>query len=126
MARYSDISIDFIRHPLTKDITKKTDSAAVKQAVKNLILMDLAGKPFHPEVTFGLKAFLFENFTPLTVAAFRRRIDEILYIYEPRINVLDLQLEEDLDANQLMMTLWFSVVNIPQPIDLTLYIERVR
>lgn len=126
MARYSDLSIDFIRHPNTKDVTKKTDANAVKQSVKNLIMMDLAGKPFHPEITFGLKAFLFENFTPLVVAGFRRRIDEIIRTYEPRVNVLDLQLEENLDENQLIMTLWFSVINIPKPLELTLYIERVR
>ena len=36
--RWSDLDLDFIKHPTTNDIVRKTDVEAVKRSVRNLIL----------------------------------------------------------------------------------------
>ena len=35
---YSDLDLDFIAHPTTKDVVKKTGADAIKRSVRNLIL----------------------------------------------------------------------------------------
>ena len=45
---YSDIDLSFNKKK-NGDIFKKTESAAVKQAVKNLILTSPGDKPFNPD-----------------------------------------------------------------------------
>ena len=55
---YSDIDMTFAKKG-NNDIFKKSDAAAVKQAVKNLLLTNFGEKPFNPEFGGNLNAFLF-------------------------------------------------------------------
>ena len=46
---YADIDLTFTRKPGTvTDIYKKTDAAAVKQSVKNILMTNRVEKPFLP------------------------------------------------------------------------------
>ena len=47
---YKDLDLNFIVHPVRKDINKNTGALAVINAVKNLILTNHYEKPFHPEI----------------------------------------------------------------------------
>ena len=46
---YKDIDLTFAVRP-SGEIFKKTDAAAVKQAVKNLMLTNYYEKPFQPKI----------------------------------------------------------------------------
>ena len=35
---YKDLDLNFMAHPITGDVTTKSDSEAVKRAVKNIVL----------------------------------------------------------------------------------------
>ena len=56
---FSDIDLTFSKRP-SGDIFKKVDAAAVKQAVKNLLLTNAFEKPFQPTFGGNLNALLFE------------------------------------------------------------------
>ena len=56
---YSDIDLTFAKKP-SGEIYKKTDAAAVKQAVKNLLLTNKYEKPFQPSFGGDLNNLLFE------------------------------------------------------------------
>jgi phage baseplate assembly protein W len=56
---YSDLDLTFTKKP-SGDVYKKTDAAAVKQAVKNLLLTTPGEKPFNPYFGGGLNSLLFE------------------------------------------------------------------
>ena len=43
---YKDLDINFLAHPITGDVTTKTDSDAVKRAVKNIVLTNYYERPF--------------------------------------------------------------------------------
>ena len=38
---FSDLDLNFIANPVTKDVSKKYDESAIKQSIKNLILTKL-------------------------------------------------------------------------------------
>ena len=57
---YKDIDLSFAKR-LDGDIFKKTDAAAVKQSVKNILLTNFAEKPFLPNFGGDLNSFLFNN-----------------------------------------------------------------
>ncbi len=57
--QWADLDLDFVAHPITKDIVRKTNVEAVKRAVKNLILTNKYDKPFHPEIDGGVTRHLF-------------------------------------------------------------------
>jgi len=56
---YKDIDLTFAAKP-SGEIFKKTDAAAVKQAVKNLMLTNHFEKPFQPTFGANLRDLLFE------------------------------------------------------------------
>ena len=53
---YKDIDLSFAKKT-TGEIFKKTDAAAVKQAVKNVLLTSRLEKPFNPDFGAGLNRF---------------------------------------------------------------------
>jgi hypothetical protein len=66
---FTDLDLNFLAHPVTKDVTAKTDEQAVKASIRNLILTSNYEKPFHPEIGSPIKSLLFEPATPLTLVA---------------------------------------------------------
>ena len=66
MRQYRDLDLFFGRKPVSKDINVITDVANIKRAVRNLVLTNVYEKPFHPEISSGIRGMLFENMTPLT------------------------------------------------------------
>ena len=42
---YSDLDLDFIAHPTTGDVVKKTGVDAIKRSVRNLILTNFYDRP---------------------------------------------------------------------------------
>ena len=56
---YKDLDLTFAR-AANNDVFKKTDAAAVKQAVKNILLTNRLEKPFNATFGGNLNRFLFE------------------------------------------------------------------
>ena len=52
---YSDLDLFFGRNNKTKDVSKLSNVTAVKRSVRNLVLMNEFEKPFHPEISSGIR-----------------------------------------------------------------------
>ena len=66
---FSDVPLEFITHPNTRDIRPLTDINAVRQAVKILVLSNYTDRPFHPELGGNVTRYLFENANKFTAVA---------------------------------------------------------
>lgn len=124
--RWSDLDLDFIKHPNTKDIVKKTDVEAVKRAVRNLILTNRYERPFHPEIDGGVTRLLFELATPSTKIEIENAIRTVIKNFEPRAEVLNVFVGGDIDKNGFDVTITFRVINHPEPVTIELFLERLR
>jgi len=111
---YSDIDLTFARNTANDDdIFKKKDAAAVKQAVKNLILTNEAEKPFRPRFGANLTGLLFELVNDEDAEEdIRERIYDVIEQYEPRATVEDLEVFLNEDQNRLSVKLKFRILNI--------------
>ena len=61
---YSDLDLDFLAHPTTGDVVKKTGLDAIKRSVRNLILTNYYDKPFRPGIGSNAQKILFDNINP--------------------------------------------------------------
>jgi len=118
--------LDFTAHPVTKDIVRKTNVESVKRSVRNLILTNRYERPFHPEIDGGVTRHLFNLSTPETKHDVKLAIENCLNNFEPRVVVDDVRVTGDLDRNGFNVSIFFTVVNSPQPIEVTLFLERIR
>ena len=66
-----DLDLDFTKHPVTKDVVRKKDVAAVKRSLKHLLLLNKYDKFFHPEVDGGIQKYLFALATAHTSMTLR-------------------------------------------------------
>jgi len=123
---YSDLNLNFTKNPATKDVARLTDIEAVKRSVRNLILTNRFERPFHPEIGSSVRALLFENITPLNAVLLQDRIEEVIENFEPRVNLNQVIVQDEIDNNQYRVTISFYVVNTPEPVTITEFLQRLR
>ena len=123
---YKDLNLDFARHPVTNDLVKIEDVDAIKRSVRNLINTNFYERPFHPELGCGVRGLLFENFTPLTAIYLKRKISEVLNNYEPRIELTDVAVDDDQDGNRLVVDIYFTIIGVQGPQQVSTILKRLR
>ena len=122
---YSDIDLTFAKKP-SGEIYKKTDAAAVKQAVKNLLLTNKYEKPFQPSFGGDLNNLLFELVDNDTVYEIDAAIREAVSRYEPRAFIRSVKTNLQPDANNIDVTITFQIVNTEEVVTLGTTITRLR
>ena len=123
---YRDIDLDFARNPVTNDVNVVEDVIAVKRSVRNLVQTNFYERPFQPELGCGIGELLFEPFTPMTKVFLERKIEEVLINYEPRIQLQNVEVDDDQDRNRLVVDIYFYVVGVPGPQVVQTFLQRVR
>ena len=139
---WSDLDLDLTMHPVTKDITRKLNVEAVKRSVRNLIQTNKYDKKFHPEIDGGVTRHLFGLATAATKHDIAQAIATCLRNYEPRVvvdrvNVFgnadeiahvqsDVRVSGNIDKNGFNVSIFFRIVNSPEPIEVSLFLERIR
>jgi phage baseplate assembly protein W len=123
---FSDLDLNFTAHPVTKDISRRYDENAVKTSLKNLILTRNFERPFHSEIGSPINALLFEPPSPMLNITLQRAIIDVVNNFEPRVDLLDVNVLSSPDENSLYVTITFKIVNTQQPLTLDLTLERTR
>jgi phage baseplate assembly protein W len=124
--RYSDLDLNFIVHPVKKDINKLRDQFAVVQSVKNLLLTSHYERPFQPELGSNIRKLLFDQLDNITASNIDTEIRQVLSNYEPRVRILLLEITPDPDINSFRVQLQFLIVNSTEPVTINFLLERVR
>ena len=123
---YSDLDLKFNQHPVYKDIVPLTDVDAVKQSVRNILFTNKGERLFQPSIGSGVFDLLFEHADPLTFQAVRDNIKDILSVLEPRINQIQVQIEDNIDANEIAVTVNFNIAGVANNESVDFYLERLR
>ena len=122
---YSDIDLTFT----TKaggDIYKKTDAAAVKQAVKTLLLTEYGEKPFSPNYGGGLGNLMFELADEYTEEEMKVAIRLAIANWEPRAEVINVDTNVDLDRNSVRVQVVFLIISTNEEVTLETTLSRLR
>ena len=125
--QYVDLDLFFGKKTSNRDISDVTDVQAVKRSIRNLVLLNSFEKPFHPEISSGVRDMLFELMTPVTAALLARQVQDVIENFEPRARLTGVRAIPDYDRNSYSVTVEFYVVNTPtELVDLTIFLERLR
>ena len=123
---FKDLNLDFQQNSATKDIQRVEDVEAVKRSVRNLISLNHYEKPFHPEIGSNLRGMLFENITPQISHYIGKQIEFLIKNYEPRCKLVEVDNRPNLDRNGYSVSISFYVVNVPNPVQVETFLERLR
>lgn len=126
MPRYTDIDLDFLPHPVTGDIRKKTDAEAIKRSVKTLVLTNFYERPFQPTIGSSVAGLLFEQMHPMTTVSIKDSITEVIRNFEPRVDLISVEVYPDYQDQKYDVTITFFVLNGNEPVTLEVVLERTR
>jgi phage baseplate assembly protein W len=123
---FVDLDLNFVIHPIRKDISTYKAEYAVINSVKNLILTNHYEKPFRPQVGSNIRRLLFENIDSIIAAQIERAVTETIENFEPRVSVSKINAIPDPDNNRYNLRLEFFVINQTSPITINFFLERIR
>lgn len=122
---YKDIDLTFTNKP-SGDLFKKTDAAAVKQAVKNLLLTNNFEKPFRPTFGGNLNDFLFSLDDEFDEIDVKERIVNAIQNHEPRALPRRIDVDIRPDYNSVNVKVIFQVITTNELVELNVSLARLR
>ena len=125
-ATYKDLDFSFKQNPNTNDVGIKKNNAAVIQSCLNILRTNHGERPFDYNFGANLRAYLFENMSNTTAANMATSIEVALINYEPRIRVLNVNIQTKPQDNEVFITVTGQVVSNNEIIDISTTIERLR
>jgi len=84
---------------------------AVMASMGNILGTPKGSVPGHPEFGCGMNKYLFEQIDILTAHMIKEEVQYALARWEPRIKVLDINVNEDLDYNRIDIKIAFEILN---------------
>jgi len=123
---FSDFRTNLTVHPITGDLSALTNLDAIKTSVKNLVLTQFYERPFKPNVGSNVTHYLFENFDSVTEENIIEAIKETIENNEPRVVLIDVEVNAEPDNNRFGASIIFRAINNTKPSTLDIFLERVR
>ena len=123
---YKDLDFTFKQNPNTNDVGIKKDNDAVIQSCLNILRTNHGERPFDYNFGANLRAYLFENMTNITAANIGTSVNLALENYEPRIQVLNTNVQTRGEDNEVYITVTGKVKSTNEVVDITTTIERLR
>jgi phage baseplate assembly protein W len=123
---YRDLDFTFKQNPNTNDVGIKKDNASIVQSVLNILRTNHGERPFKYNFGANLRQYLFENMTNITAANMSTSINLALQNYEPRIEILNTNIQARPDENEVRITVTGRVLSSNEILDISTTIERLR
>lgn len=123
---FSDLDFNFAMHPISGDVTSRYDDNAIKQSIRNLILTKPFERPFRSNISSPVSRLLFDNMNPMTTSMLKRTIEETILNHEPRVDVLEVRVAYQPDANTVYVSITYKIKNTQTPVTIDLFLERTR
>lgn len=123
---YSDFLNDLNPHPVTGDVVRYINEAAVNRSIRNLINTNKGERLFQPEIGSDIYKMLFEPMSSGIEELLSTTIQSTISDYEPRAKVLNVNVAADYDNNAYNVTVEYMIINRPTPIALNVTLTRVR
>lgn len=123
---WRDLDLSLKIHPIRKDIIPLKDDAAIKNAVKNLLVSNFYERPFQDDLGANLRGLLFEPSGFLTEIQLRDNIRNVIKKYEPRVSVKGIDITDDIDNNSYRITVNFLIKEYDTAENVEIVLRRLR
>ena len=112
---FKDLSISFKFNPLSGDLIALKNENAIARAVRNIVLTTPGEKFFDPDFGSSVSEILFENVDDITAISIKDEIKNCLQNYEPRVEIIDVNVDPNFDENQFDVIITYRIVGIDIP-----------
>lgn len=124
---FKDISMTFKINPLNSDIFGLKNETAISRSIRNLILTIKGERFFDLDIGCGVNSLLFENMDTLTASRIKSEIEDVIKNYEPRVNLIDVEVQPNYDDHVFEIIIKYEIIGIevlPQQLSFVLESSR--
>ena len=122
-----DLDLNFSPHPITGDVTIKTNIDAIKQSLKTLLLTSLLERPFNINLNLNIREFLFEEFNYFYERELTTQITNLIETYETRVNLLNVSVLPNESQNSIIINIEFDLISDRnETASMQIVLERIR
>ena len=124
---FKDISASFQVNPLTYDLIAIKNETAIARSLRNLVLTYQGERFFNPILGSKVSRLLFESVDEITASAIQEEITTTINNFEPRVNLLSVDVSPDYDNGEFNVTIRYEIVGIdvlPQQLSFALQPTR--
>ena len=112
---FKDLSMSFKFNPLSGDLIALKNENAIARAVRNIVLTSPGEKFFDPDFGSSVSEILFENVDDITAVSIQDEIRNCLNNYEPRVDLVNVDVNPNFDENQFDVKITYKIVGIDIP-----------
>ena len=112
---FKDVSMSFKFNPLSGDLIALNNENAIARAVRNIVSTTPGEKFFDPDFGSNVGEILFENVDDITAVSIEDEIKSSLKNYEPRVELINVTVDPNFDANQFDVRITYRIVGIDIP-----------
>ena len=112
---FKDVSMTFQKHPLTSDISALKNESAIARSVRNIVFTVPGEKFFDEDFGSRISQALFENINDISANIIKNEIESSLKIYEPRVNVREVEVRPNFDQNEFNVTIIYEIIGADVP-----------
>jgi len=125
--RFKDISLSFLKHPITRDLVSISNETAISRSIRNLILTSLGERPFQPDLGSRISRSLFELLDFGTASIIQKEIDITIKNFEPRVEINTIEVTPEYDNNGYNVLISYFIVGQPRtPVQLEFILQATR
>ena len=125
--RYRDLDLSLSPHPITGSVSVLEDAEAVKRSIRQLVLTNNYERPFQPDLGSNVTAFLFTpSSAPFVTYQLENQIKDTIRAYEKRVDSLKVKVKSNEDLNGFDVQIAFSILQIVEVQEITMFLRRTR
>jgi len=123
---YQDVSFTMFKHPMNRDVGKKTSAAAVKQAIQALLKTNYYERPMQPHIGSDIKKLLFEPMDGITAELLKSEVTQAVTRLEPRASILNTKVTPQYENNRYVVSITFSIDSTQKPEEVEVLLQQTQ
>ncbi|QJT70094.1 baseplate wedge subunit [Synechococcus phage SynMITS9220M01] len=112
---FKDVSMSFQINPLNDDLVALKNAGAIARSIRNIVFTAPGEKFFQPLFGSRVSELLFDNMDDISALSIRDEIRSCIVRYEPRVSLLDVKVNPDLDSNQYDVIISYLIIGADIP-----------
>ena len=124
---FKDISLSLQVNPLNYDLIDIKNETAIARSIRNLVFTLPGERFFNQNLGSKVSRSLFENIDNVSASIIRDEIRNTIENYEPRVDLISVDVRPNYDNNEFNVTVKYYIVGIDVlPQQLTFALQSVR
>jgi len=124
---FKDLSMSFQISPLNYDILAIKNETAIARSVRNLVTTLPGERFFNQNLGSNVTKSLFENINAISASVIKDEIENTIINYEPRVNLIGIDVSPDYDNNSFNVIVKYEIVGIDVlPQQLSFALQQTR